>query len=225
MNCRILPTLKLISTSAVLLAAVLAGGVFGGLEASGQSGRRAPKTSATPEPDPSPSPTPTVKKRAPTRLSLTLASEGAGGMSYIPKYFYDAAIQGCAGELENSPGVLVMSGNDMSHGEAIKSAKSSKETYVIWLELRQDSMSSSSSNSSQYSNILLNYTVYAPATAKVVAHGETYQRSARVGPVSTGPIGGSGSSDYVQYRLKEAGREAADLILGKLLVLVPPSKP
>ena len=128
----------------------------------------------------------------------------------IPLYFSEAVLRACAERLDDGPSVDVdVAPREVNRGEAVKRAKAEKEAYVVLLNLRSDSMNSSSGVS--YQDIYLEYVVFTPQTGKVATSGRTYQRS--VGRV----IGVPGtSSAAVEYALKEAARAAAERILGAM---------
>ena len=125
----------------------------------------------------------------------------------IPVYFSEGVLRECANRLDAGPSVDVdVAPRDVNRGESVKRAKAEKEAYVVYLNLRSDSMNSSAGGS--YQDIYLEYVVFTPQTGKVATSGRTYQRS--VGSVIGVP---RTSSAAVEYALKDAGRAAAERIL------------
>jgi hypothetical protein len=206
------PTKVVFGVSLALLVA------FCCLVANAQSGRRqakpapaAPVPSPTPEPTPSPTP-----KRNENDVNFLVASGDRGAsMSMAPLQYSDAATTGCADELRKRTSAAVdVSRREMSRGEAIEKAKASKTTYVVLVTLVEDRYSASSSG---YVEFQIEYVVFAPGTAKVVANGRTYEnRGASKGPISVGRPRGSTVPTYREASFRRAGEEAADRILKSL---------
>ena len=103
-----------------------------------------------------------------------------------------------------------ISDRDVSRGEAIKKAKSETKAYTVWLDLQFDSMARS------YDDLVLQYIVFAPETAKIVTSGRTYLRGRRAGPIVVDPTGGRTSGLYREELLKRTGEEAGDRIIKAL---------
>lgn len=194
------------------------------LTANAQSGRRQAKPPAaapvpTPTPEPTPKPTP---KRDENEFSFLVASgDQAGGFSNIPLSFSEAATVGCADQLSKKTSLAVdVARRELNRGEAIGRAKASKTTYVVLVTVIEDRMSASSSG---YVELEVDYVVFAPETAKVVASGRTYENSARKGPISVPrPGGGSTLPSYRESMLRRAGEDAADRIVKSLHLSDPP---
>ncbi|HZE71615.1 MAG TPA: hypothetical protein VE135_19080 [Pyrinomonadaceae bacterium] len=182
-----------------------------------QSGRRVQKSAPTPTPEPSPEAKPSPK-RAPADtpqigLILGIADDS---FSHVPLYYYDSVLQSCADRLNEAPSIgLDVSGKRMSRSDAIRTAKSQKEGYVAALELRNDQMIGSNQN--PYDGLVIEYTLFAPGTAKVVASGRAYQRLSKTRGVI--PTPGRTSTVYTEQMLKQAARDAADRIMNALHVL------
>jgi len=204
-------TLQIVSCCLLLLAC--------GLLAQGQSGRRQTRVEpAAPIPTPTPEPTPTPKiEKKDSALLLYVGMDRSGAFSRYPFTYYDAALAGCAGELrENTSERVDMAERELTRSDAINKAKGDAKTYVIYLQLRNPTFGSSTTAESD-SNIELEYIVFAPTTAKVVASGTTYQNARRAGPVVVGPSGGGvGNAMYRQELLKRAGEDAAQRIIKSL---------
>lgn len=190
-----------------------------------QSGRRGsnskPISVPTPEPEPSAQPAkkPTDEDDA---IKVIVGIDRGNGFEFIPLQYYSVALYGCSDRLDESALVRVNGTlQDFSRGEAINRAKKEKETYVVWLNLRGEN-SGVERTSNNRNELILDYTVFAPTTAKVVTSGRTYQRAARVGGVVVSPpTSGRTDSIYTEYMVKQAAQDAAERIISKLDV--PPS--
>jgi hypothetical protein len=175
-----------------------------------QSGRRQTKPApATPVPTPTPEPTPVPKKeeKAPEFL-FYLGADRHSSYSY-PFSYYDAALRGCADRLRaaSSAGVDVTD-RSFNRGDAIKKAKSESRSYVVLITLALDSMARS------YDEMVVEFVVFTPGTAKVVITGRSYQNATRAGPVIVGPpSGGSMGGLYRERLLQQAGEDAGSRIL------------
>jgi hypothetical protein len=97
----------------------------------------------------------------------------------------------------------------MSRGDAVRKAKAETEDYVILLELQLDTMSSNTQNSGN-PDIVIEYSVLAPTTAKQVNYGRTYTQAQRN---KGGILNPRSSSIYGDRYLIQAAQEAADRIL------------
>jgi len=190
-----------------------------------QSGRRLPKTAT-------PAPTPEEKTESLTsekkdeekekaRLKVILGIDGRDLSYGVPGYFYEAVLYACADRLREAPSIkLDVLTREINRGEAVKLAKSQKEAFVAFLELRANDWGRMSGDS--YEEISINYTVFAPQTAKNVTSGRTYQRAVRKGGVVVGPrTGGRTSPIFTEQMLKQAARDAAERILAALHLEIP----
>ena len=184
------------------------------LSVQAQSGRRQVKPPpAAPVPTPTPEATPTPKKEAKKDdLLFFLGADQNSGYQSLPLGYYDAVLQGCASRLRAGSSASVdISEHDVNRGEAIKKAKAETKAYVVWLNLALDSMARS------YDDLVLEFIVYAPETAKVVTSGHSYLRGQRAGPITVDPNPrGTSSGLYRQELLKRAGEEAGDRIIKSL---------
>jgi len=178
-----------------------------------QSGRRVRKSDpvpvATPEPEPSPTPSAAREKLKP-RFTFLVGVDRRDAFANIPLYAYDGVLRNVVDRLDDSPAVQVNgSQSEMSRGDAVQKAKAEKEGYVILLQLEIDAMSSNSQNS-RTPDIVIEYSVLAPMTAKQVTYGRTYTQAQR----SRGGILNPGTSGiYGDRYLNQAAQEAADKIL------------
>jgi hypothetical protein len=139
-------------------------------------------------------------------------------LSRYPFTYYDAALMGCAGELrKNTSEQVDLAQRELTRGEAIKKAKSDAKTYVVYLRLRDPIMSCAYPSDSG-DQIELEFIVFAPTTAKIVASGTSFQNSRRAGPIVLGGPTGTGSTNTMlrQEMLKRAGEDAAQRILKSL---------
>ena len=212
---------RLVTTALIVCASLLFS--LNALVGSAQSGRRLPKAAAPP---------PEEKREAKSsekskddekaRVAIILGIDGRHLSFNVPTYFYDAVLQSCADRLRDAPSVkLNVTGRDMNRGEAIKLAKSQKEAYVALLDLRTEGLGSGSMSSDSYDEILIDYVVFAPETAKVTTSGRSYQRAYRKGPIVVGPRTGRTSPIYAEQMLRQAARDAAERILSALHLIIP----
>jgi hypothetical protein len=178
-----------------------------------QSGRRHAKPApAEPVPTPTPEPTPTPRKAdKESQLLFYIGADRNDTYSTFPFTYYDAVVRGCANRLRSgsSAGVDV-SDRSISRGEAIKKAKSDSGSYVVLLTLKLDAMARS------YDDVLVEFVVFAPETAKVMTTGNSYPNATRTGPVVIGPGSTSTSGLYREKLLERAGEDAGNRILKAL---------
>jgi hypothetical protein len=180
-----------------------------------QSGRRQSKPApAAPVPTPTPEPTPIPKKedKAPD-LFFFLGADRNSSYDSFPYSYYDAALAGCSDRLRGGSSASVnVSDRGLSRGEAIKKAKSESDSYVVILSLSYESMARSADD------LVLEFLVFAPGTAKIVMNGRSYVNGdRRAGPIIVGPNSrGSTSGLYREQLIKRAGEEAGNRILKAL---------
>ena len=186
-----------------------------------QSGRRHTKPEpAAPVPTPTPEPTPTPKiEEKKSDLLLLIGADRSDAFATFPFTYYDAVSRGCADRLRaGSSASIEISNRSLSRGEAIKRAKADTTTYVVLLTLKYDSMARS------YDDLVLEFVVFAPSTAKVAVNGRSYLNSNRAGPISVPR--GSSNVLYREQLLKIAGEDAGNRILKSLHLDVEiPEKP
>src|SRR5215212_8936714 len=130
-----------------------------------QSGRKHAKLPpAAPVPTPTPEPTPAAKKAdKESELLLYVGADRHDSFSTLPFSYHDAALRGCVDRLRaGTSGGVDVTDKSFSRGEAIKKAKSETGSYVVLLTLKFDTMARS------YDDLILEYVVFAPGTAKVV---------------------------------------------------------
>jgi hypothetical protein len=182
-----------------------------------QSGRRAPRSSS-PHPTPTPEATPEQKKpvaETKAAVSLIVGMDRGGDFASVPMYFYDTVLRACAERLDASPSVDVdVASRDLNRGEAIKRAKAETDSHVVLMQVRFDSPMG---RNEDFTDLFIEYWVFAPTTAKVVTSGRTYQQIGRAGGIIMMPTpGGRASVPYAEQLLKQAARDAADRILSAM---------
>jgi hypothetical protein len=188
-----------------------------------QSGRRVRKSTpasvSTPEPTPTSTPNASSEKPKP-RLTFLVGLDRSDGFANIPLYAYEGVLRSLADRLAKAPGIQVgATQSGMSHVDAIQKAKAEKESYVVWLQLQVDTMSSNTGNSGNLDNIVIEYTVFAPTTAKVATSGRAYpprNKTIILGPRTSGISG--------DRYLNRAAQDAADRILAHFRLHMPPNK-
>jgi len=178
-----------------------------------QSGRKHAKPApAAPVPTPTPEATPSPKKadKEPEML-FYVAANRQDSFSTLPFSYYDAVVRGCVDRLRaGTSGGVDATDKSVNRGEAIKKAKSESSSYVVLLTLKLDTMARS------YDDLVLEFVVFAPSTAKVMITGNSYPNGARTGPVILGPRGGPASPLYRERLLALAGEDAGNRILKAL---------
>ena len=180
------------------------------LSVQAQSGRRQVKPPpAAPVPTPTPEPTPIPKKaEKESELLFFVGIDRQDSFSSIPFSYYDAALRGCTDRLRTgSSASVIVTDKSINRGDAIKKAKSGTDSYVVLLSLSFDSMARSADD------LVVEFVVFAPGTAKVVTTGRSYLNGRRAGPVVVGPPRGTTSGLYREQLIQLAGEEAGERIL------------
>ena len=179
-----------------------------------QSGRRHTKPApAAAVPTPTPEPTPAPKKtEKEAELLFYVGADRNDSFAMLPYSYSDWAIRGCADRLRaGSSGGVDITDRPFSRGEAIKKAKAESRSYIVLLTLKIDNMARSSDE------LILEYVVFAPNTAKIVTQGHSYLAANRAGPVIVGPTSRGPNSDlYREQMLRRAGEDAGNRILKAL---------
>ena len=192
-----------------------------------QSGRRLPNSKSIPVPAPEPTAAPKAAVEKPKPAISVVVGIDSDSFFGIPLQYYDVALDACAARIERSPSVAVAGRQTrMARSDAIRQAKAEKESYIVWLQLRGDSMGADRSVDN-LSQVVLDYVMFAPGTAKQITAGRTYQSATRRGGVIVNPRTTSRTGDlYGEYLIREAAREAGERILSALHVAtgrtVPP---
>ena len=180
------------------------------LSVQAQSGRRrTTPPPAAPVPTPTPEPTPAPKKSDnEDELMFLLGTDRYSSNVNLPFSYYDAALNGCAERLRagTSASVDVIS-KDFSRGDAIKRAKAETKSYVVLMTLSADTMGR------RADELLLEYIVFAPVTAKIVTSGRSYMTGKRAGPVVIQPPRTRDGVYYPEETLRRMGEEAGERIL------------
>jgi len=186
------------------------------LSVQAQSGRRKTQPApAAPIPTPTPEPTPVPKKEDKSDLLFFIGADRNTSYANYPFSYYDAVVLGCAKQLRAASSASVdITDKDLSRGEAIKKAKSEAKSYVVLLTLSLDSMARS------YDDLILEFVVFTPGTAKIATSGRSYPNANRKGPVIAGPTS-RGSGLYREQMLQRAGEDAGDRILKALHLNTP----
>ena len=121
----------------------------------------------------------------------------------------------CAQRLEEPESIRVeVTQGAMTRGDAIKRAKTEKDSYVVWLRLRDDAMGGRQGDPN---NLAVEYMVFSPITAKIFTSGSTYPQNRN----STDILGRRTSGINGDYYLNRAAQEAADRILAKFSIRSP----
>ena len=192
------------------------------LSVQAQSGRRrTTPPPAAPIPTPTPEPTPTPKKTdKEEELVFFMGADRNSSFSSLPgglPYgYYDAVLRGCSDRLRaGSSAIVDMTDKDLSRGEAIKRAKSETKTFVVHLTITLDDAARS------YDDLVLEFIVLAPVTAKKVAGGRSYMAGRRAGPIVVGPPNTGTGGMYREEMLRRMGEDAGERILKAMHLQVP----
>lgn len=187
--------------------------------AQAQSGRRVAKSTSKPvavaNPEPTPAPAASAEKPKPV-IRFILGMDQYDSFSSVSLNTFSGVRRSCGQRLDDPEWVKVeVVQRAMSRGDAISRARAEKDSYVVWLRIREDTMSSNQTGTPN--NAYIEYTVFAPATAKIVTSGGTYpqhgNKNVILGPRTSGIDG--------DYYLNKAARDAADRILAKFRLHVP----
>jgi len=188
--------------------------------ATAQSGRRGKKSTADPASTPSPTPSPRKPEDKKATVKFIVGVYRYVGFSTIPLGYYSSVAQACAERLNQGPSVEVeLASKEMDRGDAVNRAKAEKEAFVVWLQLKVENIDGDSTIVNNLTQVYVEYTVFAAATAKTAAWGHTYQQGYRKGGVVVSRPGSTrGNPAYSEYLLKKAGAEAAERILETLKI-------
>lgn len=185
-----------------------------------QSGRR--KTApppAAPVPTPTPEPTPVAKKENKEASLFFLVGADRSATMTIPFTYYSAVVRGCADRLRKGSSAEVdVSERDLGRGDAIKKAKEESKTYVVLISLQYDVMARTPDE------LVIDFVVFMPQTAKVLTTGRSYLNANRAGPLVVNrpaPLPG-GMIREEWFRL--AGEDVADRVLKKMNLNTVPTK-
>ena len=191
--------------------------------AQGQSGRRAPKSKTViapiPGTEPTPSPSPSTHDSKPV-VRFTLTMDQYDSFSSVSLNAISGIRRSCVQRLSERTWVAVSASQRATpRSDAIKLAKAEKDSYVIWLRVREDTMSSRQTGTAN--NAFIEYTVFALGTAAIITSGSTYPASR-----NNNVILGRRTSDIDgDYYLNKAARDTADKILSKFSSIAPRPAP
>ena len=185
-----------------------------GTVALAQSGRKQKRPDAQPpvqgvnQPDARVVPEPTAEAPPPPKVAgpaVLVASELSDlGVSSV---YVNVARQACVAELQASHSVEVQEARDQNRADATKRAKEG-EVFVILLELRIDSMSSSNS---RYS-FELRYSIYEPKTGKLINTGAGYPTAPDMRSPAP-PVAYDYDQRQVELQGRDAGRKALKFVM------------
>ena len=187
-----------------------------GAVAAGQSGRKQKKADPQPvvqgvnNPETRTVPVPEVVAEKPKEVEkdkgkAIMVSTALTDMQ-IPMFYADVARDGCLSELKRELKAIQLSSERNQHrSDAMKAAKESDNTYVVWIELLYDRMGMGSMN-----GLDMRFTIFEPKTGKQVAFGTGYPRSP--GGIGAPPVGGSRDQVAIDW----AGRDIAQQVIKRL---------
>ena len=196
-----------LSVFAVTLCVALIG--ICALAIAAQSGRRVRKPEPLPLPTPEATPTPTPVVKEKPEFTFIVGLDKYGDFSRISPSDYSGVLRSCTQRLNESRVVKAdVESRDLSRAAAIQKAKGEKEAFVVWLQLRPNNASVRTGSQDDPYNVFIEYSVFAPITAKQVTSGNAYPDAYRRTPVRipTSPTVGD-------YYLNQAARGAAERIL------------
>jgi hypothetical protein len=134
----------------------------------------------------------------------------------LPYSYYDAVLRGCAERLQAGSSASVdVTDKDLGRGEAIKRAKSETKSYVIYLTLTVETMGRTNDE------LVLEFVVLAPTTAKMVTGGRAYMTGQRSGPIVVGPPTSGRGGIYREETLRRMGEDAGERILKAMHLNAP----
>jgi hypothetical protein len=185
------------------------------MAAPAQSGRRTkteptiPIAAVQPKADQPADPKPKVK--APPEASIIVGGDNSLSMN-VPSGYIGIATDACVVRLKGA-GTLDVSGpSNMSRSEAVQEAKKQTEAYILWLELKLDSMATYSRP-----ELSVGYVLFAPKTGKAKSFGEIHLDTSNIGTGNVGvglPTGNS--AIYLERAMKDAGKEVGDRVISGL---------
>jgi len=202
-SMRLLP-----ATFAVLLV------LSGALDCLAQSGRRPRKPSPVAVEPAAPVETVKAPEAQKPLLPIVVTVDRYNGFSTIPLSFYDSVIRGCMEILKEAPTVKVEPAKEMSRSDAVHLAKEAKDGYVVWMQIKVESLYADPTIIYDLRQLYIEYSVFEAKTGRRAAFGHGYQGGVRKGAVVVQPPGGTRTnSAYTEYALKEAAKDAAARIL------------
>jgi hypothetical protein len=173
-----------------------------------------------PTPEATPTPAPPSEKPKPA-FTFIVGLDRYGDFSRISLNAYSGVLRSCTDRLDDSLSVKAeISTNDMARSDAIRKAKEEKEAYVVWLHLRPNTFTGQTGVYDDPYNVYVEYSVFAPTTAKLATSGNTYPEAYKNRRVRV-PT----SSTNGDYYLNQAARGAAERILDHFHLRLPHTLP
>jgi len=173
-------------------------------------------------PTPEATPTPIIPSAKPKpAFTFIVGIDKYGDFSRISLNAYSGVLRSCAERLDDSLSVKAeISTQDLSRADAVRKAKEEKEAYVVWLQLRSNTFTGQTGIYDDPYNVYVEYSVFAPTTAKQVTSGNTYPEAYRNKRVRV-PT----STTNGDYYLNQAARGAAERILDHFHLHFPNTRP
>lgn len=212
-----------LSLAASLLMLCVAGNA-----ALAQSGRRNQKEPPSPSPTPEavkPQPTPTPQPQQP-QISMLVVTDISQSL-YLSLPFPEKVQTWVTQRLRESASLSVAAGESLNRSEAVKRAKASKETFVVFIKVDQmnNSASAARAGRADMDDVSISFSIFAPVTGKSKYSGTVYLNErgglARIGRVRKVPVCYPGVRGD-ELLLLEASLEVATRVMGSLNVYAPP---
>jgi hypothetical protein len=159
------------------------------------------------------------------RVSLLVSIEDRDQFSNIPYYLADTTLDACIDRLRDASEISVSSSTrGMSRADANRRARTEKQIYVVWLQIVSGLPDSAKPSKKGPEELYVRYTIFEPATARVIAEGRTQKSIYRMsgGGVSS-QTPSRDSPIYSEYALKRAAREAGELVM-RAFEIKPPEE-
>jgi len=196
-----------------------------------QAGRRVQPPKNDPPVPKAAEPAAVIKKEQPEAVKISLlVGSYSTPMRQLPMGAEDLLQGAVVQRLRDSKSLQLGVEESMTRGEANKRAKSETESYILWLELKNERMDFDpvGSRNIRTEDVYIQYVVLEPKTGKVRVQGNVYLR-----PTSSGRIGGIGigrslprcypQPQYnVEFAVIEAGIETAERIFRAFSLTPPP---
>lgn len=207
--------LRVLRLSSSVLGGILL--VWFAVAVAAQSGRHVRKTTPAPIPTPEAEPTPTPTPKPKPTINFLVGMDRFSDFSRISLNAYSGVLRNCTDRLDDSLSVKAsMASGDLSRSDAVRKAKAEKETHVVWLQLRPNTMTGETGVYDDPNNVYIQYAVFEPVTGKQVTSGSTFPdayRNKRI-RLPTSNVDGD-------YYLNQAARGAAERILDHFHVRIP----
>jgi hypothetical protein len=182
--------------------------------AAAQSGRKQKKADPTPpvqginQPELRTQPEPEAesekeKKKEPQRVLMISTEMADIGLSV----YADLGRRGCLEEVRSRiKNVTLREASNQNRSDAMKAAKDSDDTYVVWMQFQADRMTSSS-----YGGFELRYTLFEAKSGKMLGSGVGYPQQPQM-RVPLPPV----SNNRPEILADWAGRDVAQQVLRRL---------